>query len=167
MCQSCDTDHSPPSRWALIRGAIVLSAGAVAAALLLILGDGSHEGRSPGTSNTDRVFASDIRSQQAEGQAIADAGMRSTVPAVRRVAEELSSVERNHTAGVSVAGAAPGAIAEASSERRFVDLVRDHLEADILIARIERSDGVDRSLQRQAVIVTTQAKRAMAALPSV
>lgn len=166
MCESCGNVHGRSSRWLKLRAAGVIGSGVIAAAVLIADPGSRVPGPSSTTSaTTDRVFVSDSRRQQASGRALAAAGMQSAVPQVRRMAEELSRLERNHPGDRVAPVGSRGRQTVVAGERRFVAAVRDHLEADVLIARIERSDGADRALRRRAASMISGAQLALVALP--
>jgi len=168
VCNSCGLDHPPSSRWLLARALGVLAAGVIAVAVLLLHGSPSRSAAAPrpvAVSNTDRVFASDNCRQENAGRALAYAGEHFTVPEIRRVAAQLARLERAHAARPGAKGCSAAASPPITSRRAYLSAVRDHLQSDVLVARIEESDGTDRRLRRRAATVVSRAQPALASLP--
>ena len=165
MCESCAVDHhQTPSRWAKARGVALLISGVLAAGVIILHPGTGRSSAATRTVNADRVFVADMHRQQSAGLVLARTGLRSEQPRLRRLGTALENVERSHAVpGSRVAGLASSVYARPTT--RFVADVREHLQADSLVARVEQAAGRNAGLRRAALRVATAAAALLTRLP--
>ena len=169
MCESCAVDdHQTPSRWAKARGVALLISGVLAAGVIILHPGTGRSNAATRTGNADRVFVADMQRQQSAGLVLALAGLSSEQPRLKRLARALEGVEAGHAvAGRSVGAAASDMSAgrfAVNTEQRFVAAVREHLQADVLVARVERATGRADALRQAAVHIAKSAAVMLARL---
>jgi hypothetical protein len=167
MCDSCTLPHRGGSRpaWrALVAPAIVLF-GVVAAVAALLL---SEDPTPAAVGRTDAVFERDAAAHAREGLALADAVARAAMrPELREFAAEYASYEQSLSRGLTrggraVSGASAAGVAALSageSDRAAVSALLDHSRQDIVLARIELSDGRSAELRTRAATMLRTERR--------
>lgn len=168
MCDSCNINRGPSTIWLRVRAAVVIGASVISAIVLVVApGAGRSADYGQRRATTDRVFVSDMSRQRAAGLALAAAGARSSVPRVRRLANTLAGLEADHPATDDAPAGTKVRSGRPFDQRAFAAAVGDHVQADLLIARIERSEGADRALRGTAASFITRARPALAMLSGI
>ena len=159
-----DSDHAQGVRISLaakLQWSVICVALLVGVAAALIRGEHRIQPAKP--SNADVVFVRDLSAQSREGLALVrgatSASVRDFAAGERR---QLAALRHVDGSASDPAGREVGAAGTGGLHRR----VRDHLDADRLIARIELSSGTDPALRALAASVERSASAQLGAFSS-